>query len=261
MSTGRSGYTRFVKATKIDITHLHFEIMTYSIGSSSLSLYVFSFLASIGCLVFVHISFTLFRGIYARLLRPGKNIKLVYGSWAVITGATDGIGKGMAFELARKGLNIFLISRSEEKLKQTSDELEKKYPNIQVKYLSVDYADFNDSMKEKVSEATKYLEVGVLVNNVGISYPFTKYFDELSNENVEQLIRLNVDSTTWMTRIFLPGMKSRGRGAVVNIGSAAGVSISPLLAQYGAAKSYIAMFSKALNYEMKGSVSAMPFVL
>ena len=94
-------------------------------------------------------------------------------------------------------------------------------------------------------------EVGVLVNNVGISYPNTKYFHELEPVNVEQLMSLNVNSTTNMTRLVLPGMVSRKRGSVVSIGSAAGVSTSPLLSQYGAAKSYIAMFSKAMNEEYK----------
>jgi 17beta-estradiol 17-dehydrogenase / very-long-chain 3-oxoacyl-CoA reductase len=61
--------------------------------------------------------------------------------------------------------------------------------------------------------------VGVLVNNVGISYPYTQYFHELDDERVEQLMTLNVHSTTWMTRIVLPGMISRKRGSIVNIGS------------------------------------------
>eukprot|EP01037_Dinobryon_pediforme_P018664 gene18664-18962_t len=100
------------------------------------------------------------------------------------------------------------------------------------------------------SETINGVDVGVLVNNVGISYPYTQYFHELDDERVQQLMTLNVDSTTWMTRLVLPGMVERKRGAIVNIGSAAGVSTSPLLAQYGAAKAYIAMFSKALNVEL-----------
>ena len=66
-----------------------------------------------------------------------------------------------------------------------------------------------------------------------------QYFHELDDERVAQLMSLNVDSTTWMTRLLLPGMLARKRGAIVNVGSGAGVSVSPLLAQYGAAKSYV----------------------
>lgn len=189
-------------------------------------------------------------GIYARLIRPGKNLKKRYGEWALVTGATDGIGKAMAFEFARKGLNVILISRSEEKLKEVREELLSKYHTVDVKILAVDYNKFDESARKRVEDLIAPLDLGILVNNVGISYPFTKFFHELDDERVKQLITLNVDSTTWMTRIVLPGMIERKRGAIVNIGSAAGVSNSPLLAQYGAAKSYIAMFSRALHYEL-----------
>lgn len=180
-----------------------------------------------------------------------KNLKKSYGSWAVVTGATDGIGKAMAFEFARKGLNVVLISRSKDKLEACQREIKDKYAAIEVKILPVDYSKFDEAAREKVVSFLKDLDIGVLVNNVGVSYPFTKYFHELKDEEVQALITLNVDSTTWMSRIVLPGMLTRNRGAIVNIGSAAGVSNSPLLAQYGAAKSYIAMFSRAMNYELK----------
>jgi 17beta-estradiol 17-dehydrogenase / very-long-chain 3-oxoacyl-CoA reductase len=170
-------------------------------------------------------------------------------SIAIITGATDGIGKAFAFELAKKGLNILIIARSQDKLESTKKELTDKYPKIEVQTVIVDFSNFNEAARERVAAAIKALDIGVLINNVGMSYPFTKYFHELSNEDVERLMSLNVDSTTWMTKIVVPGMVERKRGAIVNIGSAAGVTVSPLLAEYGAAKSYITMFSRALNAE------------
>lgn len=157
----------------------------------------------------------------------------------------------MAFELARKGSNILLISRTLEKLEETKKELNAKYPKVTVEILDIDFSKYNETSKERITSAVKSKDVGVLINNVGISYPFTRYFHELDDISVEQLITLNVNSTTNMTRIVLPGMLERKRGAIVNIGSAAGVSNSPLLAQYGAAKSYIAMFSKVLNKEYR----------
>lgn len=163
---------------------------------------------------------------------------------------TDGIGKGMAFEFARKGLNVLLISRSKEKLVTCRDELTAKFPNCRVEVVDIDFRNFDTSARDRVAAVIAKLDIGVLVNNVGVSYPFTKYFHELEDSNVDDLITLNVNSTTWMTRIVLPGMLSRRRGAIVNIGSAAGVTTSPLLAQYGAAKSYVAMFSEALNAEL-----------
>ena len=207
--------------------------------------------AAVGVFVLASYAFDIVHGIWARLLRPGKNLRK-YGSWAVVTGATDGIGLAMAKEFARRGLNVVLISRSSEKLRTCRYEISTKFPTVEVKTIDIDFGNFDAPARERVAELLKDLDVGVLVNNVGISYPYTRYFDELDDTSVEQLITLNVNSTTWMTRIVLPGMLARRRGAIVNMSSAAGVLNSPLLAQYGAAKSYVAMFSKTLNYELSG---------
>ena len=125
----------------------------------------------------------------------------------------------MAFEFAKKGLNIVLISRSKDKLEDCSAELKAKYPQVEVRILAIDYSNFDVKARGKVDALLKDLDVGVLVNNVGMSYPFCQFFHELSDESVEQLMSLNIDSTTWMTRIVLPGMLERKRGSIVNIGS------------------------------------------
>mmetsp|Transcript_2204 Transcript_2204/g.2171 ORF Transcript_2204/g.2171 Transcript_2204/m.2171 type:complete len:315 (-) Transcript_2204:116-1060(-) len=218
---------------------------------SSIPLVLQNILLVVGSLYLLTYVYDLLIGIYNHFIRSGKNIVKRYGTWSVITGATDGIGKAMAFELARKGSNILLISRTLEKLEETKKELNAKYPKVTVEILDIDFSKYNETSKERITSAVKSKDVGVLINNVGISYPFTRYFHELDDISVEQLITLNVNSTTNMTRIVLPGMLERKRGAIVNIGSAAGVSNSPLLAQYGAAKSYIAMFSKVLNKEYR----------
>jgi len=191
--------------------------------------------------------------LYKTLIRPGKNLKKC-GEWAVVTGATDGIGKAMAFELARKGSSVFLLSRTESKLAAVKAEIEEKYPKVGVKTLAVDFSNFTAPQAATVKAALYGLEVGVLVNNVGISYEFAQWFHELTDSEVEGLISLNVESTTWMTRAVLPGMLARRAGCVVNMSSAAARAPLPLLAQYSASKGYIENFTRSLaaEYASKG---------
>jgi len=186
--------------------------------------------------------------LYKTLIRPGKNLKK-YGEWAVVTGATDGIGKAMAFELARKGCSVFLLSRSADKLAAVKGEIEEKYPKVSVKVLAVDFSKFTATQAATVKKALEGLEVGVLINNVGISYEFAQWFHELDDSEVAGLISLNVESTTWMTRAVLPGMIARKSGAVVNMSSAAARAPLPLLAQYSASKGYIENFTRSLSAE------------
>ncbi|CAM9904324.1 unnamed protein product, partial [Chrysoparadoxa australica] len=187
--------------------------------------------------------------IYRHFLRPGKNLKR-YGEWAVVTGATDGIGRAYAFELARKGLSVLLISRTESKLVEVEKEIKSKYPNVSVSHLAIDYSKFDTAAQGKVSAALASKDVGILVNNVGVSYPHPKFFDELTDEEMQGLIELNVQSTVLMTRITLPLMVNQKRGAIVNLASGAAVNPTALLSGYSGAKGFVVKLSESLNVEM-----------
>jgi 17beta-estradiol 17-dehydrogenase / very-long-chain 3-oxoacyl-CoA reductase len=80
-------------------------------------------------LVAARVALRILAAVYAKTLRPGKNLKK-YGDWAVVTGATDGIGEAIAFECARKGLSVLLLSRTESKLQATSKAISEKYPKV-----------------------------------------------------------------------------------------------------------------------------------
>jgi len=184
-------------------------------------------------------------------VRPAKNVRR-YGEWALVTGATDGIGKAFCFELARRGLNVVLVSRSLTKLNEVANELTAKYPKVSTKVLAVDFSNFDSAAQGKVRSVVESLEVGVLVNNVGMSYPYPEYFAELSHSDVQAMISLNVTSTTLMTHIALPKMVERKKGAIVCISSAASqLPANPMLAQYAAAKAYVDKFAESLSSEYK----------
>ena len=199
------------------------------------------------------VALPLVSGIYAHFLRPGKKLRK-YGQWAVVTGATDGIGRALCVEFAKQGLDVVLISRTQSKLDEAANEIGEKY-NVDTKTVSVDFGGGFDKMKQaKVAKALKGLDIGILANNVGMSYPFTKYYHELTDDECADLVSLNTESTLFMTKIVLgdeaQGMVARKRGAIVNTSSAAGTQISPLLAGYSAAKGGVVAFSKSLHHEL-----------
>ncbi|KAL5552707.1 hypothetical protein UlMin_040108 [Ulmus minor] len=199
-------------------------------------------------------SISFLKWVYVNFLRPPKNLKK-YGSWAVVTGPTDGIGKGFAFELARKGLNLILVGRNPEKLKDVSDSILAKFGKTQIKTVVVDFTGDLDDGVRRIRETIEGLEVGILINNVGISYPYARFFHEVDEELLKNLIKVNVEGTTKVTQAVLPGMLQRKRGAIVNIGSGAAIVIpsDPLYAVYAATKAYIDQFSRCLYVEYKKS--------
>lgn len=190
------------------------------------------------------------RGIYAHFLRPAKKLTK-YGRWAVVTGATDGIGRALCDEFAKRGLDVLLVSRTPSKLEASAAELKAAHPARNFKTLAVDFGGGFDAAKRgAVAAAVDGLDVGVLCNNVGLSYDFTTYFHEIGTDRVADLVALNVESTLHVTRIVLGGMVSRKRGCVVNTSSAAGTTASPLLAGYAACKGGVVAFSHSLYHEL-----------
>ncbi|PIA52968.1 LOW QUALITY PROTEIN: hypothetical protein AQUCO_01000672v1 [Aquilegia coerulea] len=190
--------------------------------------------------------------VWVAFLRPPKNLK-DYGSWALITGSTDGIGKALAFELASKGLNLVLVSRDTSKLENTCNAIRETYgSSIQVKYIVIDFAkDKGPEIVEKIEQDISGLDVGLLINNAGLTNPYLEYFVDIESQYTDDIIRVNINGATWMTKAVLPVMLKKKKGAIVNVGSASGFIPLPLSTVYAATKSYMETFSRSISLEYK----------
>lgn len=202
----------------------------------------------IGATVFALLAKKIIESTYKTFLRPAKDLKKL-GKWAVVTGATDGIGKAYAFALAKMGMNVVIISRTESKLADVKKEIEDKGYGVEIKYVVCDYSKFDQTARDLVEKELEGLEIGVLINNVGASYRYPRYFHELPREEIQHLLTMNIDSTVWMTEMVLKRMVERKSGAIVNLSSAAGRYTQPLLSEYAAVKSFIEKFSTSINAE------------
>ncbi|KAK8793681.1 hypothetical protein WA171_002814 [Blastocystis sp. BT1] len=210
---------------------------------------------TIGAFVFLlYLLYQCFRllNFFVYYFGPGKNLKKSYGEWAMVTGATDGIGLGYAKRLAARGINVILVSRSQEKLDNCAKEITEKY-NVSIRTVAIDMSQDTDALKAALEPVFKEIPVGILINNVGISYEYAMYLTELPEDRLKTIIHLNCEVTAMVTKMCVPGMIERKRGAIVNIASAAGIMAcgDPLYDLYSASKAFVDHFSLSLATELK----------
>uniref|UniRef100_A0A096LXB0 3-ketoacyl-CoA reductase n=1 Tax=Poecilia formosa TaxID=48698 RepID=A0A096LXB0_POEFO len=194
--------------------------------------------------------YRLLTGFRIWILGNGQLLTPKLGKWAVVTGATDGIGKSYAEELARRGFAMMLISRSQEKLDDVARSLEEQF-KVETRTIAVDFGKLD--IYSKIEEGLADLEIGVLVNNVGVSYPYPEYYLHIPNlENfITNTINVNMTSVCQMTRLVLPKMVARSKGVILNISSASGMYPVPLLTVYSATKAFVDFFSRGLHEEYR----------
>ncbi|KAH8597349.1 estradiol 17-beta-dehydrogenase-like protein 12-b [Bisporella sp. PMI_857] len=207
---------------------------------------------------------------YIRLLLSlfvlgGKNLRSYgpKGTWAVITGASDGLGKEYAIRLAQKGFNLVLVSRTESKLLALQSELEHKYAGsaIKSKILPMDFAKNDDGDYARLKALIDGLDVGILINNVGQSHSIPVPFILTPKGEIKDIITINCTGTLKVTQIVAPGMVQRKRGLILTMGSFGGLMPTPLLATYSGSKAFLQQWSTALAGELKGTGVDVEFVL
>ncbi|HEV2047247.1 MAG TPA: SDR family oxidoreductase [Chthoniobacterales bacterium] len=173
------------------------------------------------------------------------------GCSALVTGASAGIGKEFARQLAKRAGAIVLVARREERLNELRDELTLRDPNLEVYVRKTDLADL-----AQVDELVAWLEsekidVDLLINNAGLGDhgPFASS-DPARND---EMLMVNVVALTSLPRKLLPSMIARKRGAILNVSSSAGFLPIPGMAVYAASKAYVNSFSEALRAELRGT--------
>ncbi len=168
----------------------------------------------------------------------------------LITGASMGIGRALAFEFASHGHDLILVARSTSKLNELSKELASKF-GVNVHVISKDLLTPN-ACEELYNEVTgKNLSVEILVNNAG----FGLYgpFNETDLKKETDMIELNIQTLTRLTKLFLKNMVRNKKGKILNTASVAGYFPGTLMAVYYATKAYVVSFTQALAGELKGS--------
>lgn len=165
---------------------------------------------------------------------------------ALITGASAGIGAAFAQELAARRMNLVLVARSDAKLQQLAQQLQNQY-KIRVDVLVQDLT--TPAAAKSVFDAVtqKGLTIDLLINNAG----FGEYgsFAELDGEQQVKMVQLNILALVDLTHQFLPGMRQRRSGSIINMSSTAAFQPMPYFSVYAASKAFVLSFSEALSAE------------
>lgn len=162
--------------------------------------------------------------------------------YAIITGASSGLGKEFARILSKKNYNIILVARRKVELEKLRTDLKKE--GIEVIVIDLDLSLNNNCYK--LFDLVKDIKIDFLINNAGAGY-IGNFFDTDLDRQLN-IIKLNIEAPQILTKLFIDKNKT---GKIINIGSLAGCLPTPNHAVYSSSKAYINNFSRAINYELK----------
>uniref|UniRef100_A0A8R1Z9M1 Dehydrogenase n=1 Tax=Pristionchus pacificus TaxID=54126 RepID=A0A8R1Z9M1_PRIPA len=177
--------------------------------------------------------------------------KLAGAKWAVVTGASDGIGKAFAYELARMKFNIILISRCQSKLDLVAKELEGEFPEVKFRIIVFDFTASKIEEYQPLFDELYSYEIGVLVNNVGMTMPCPEILHKVRGDK-DELARISTVNTLPMLMLssaVLEYMALRKKGIIINITTGFALSDAPLWNVYSASKNYALHLSRTLRRE------------
>jgi short-subunit dehydrogenase len=173
------------------------------------------------------------------------------GTSALITGASAGIGREFARQLAGRAGSLVLVARRLDRLEELRGELTKTDPNLNIHVRAVDLSQSNE-----VGELCAWLErekiaIDFLINNAGLGD--RGLFATGDPQRIRQMLAVNVAALTDLTRALLPAMITKKRGAILNVSSSASFLPIGKLAVYAATKAYVTSFSEAIRAELRGT--------
>ena len=169
--------------------------------------------------------------------------------WAVVTGASSGLGRGLAARLADRGMSLVLTGRNKTRLDEAANQISRATPRVKVETVATDL-----STQSGVSVLLDHVgdrPIEVLVNNAG----FGSYgpFAEAEAEREADEVAVDVNAVITLARAFLPGMLARRSGGILNVASTIAFQPAPYQAVYGASKAFVLSFSQALWAEARGA--------
>jgi 17beta-estradiol 17-dehydrogenase / very-long-chain 3-oxoacyl-CoA reductase len=219
-------------------------------------------LIAIGLAKLLFVGFSFSSMIISLWILPPVNFKKYgakSGAWALVTGATAGLGEEFAYQLASKGFNILVLSRSQEKLGEVEKNIREKY-KVDTRNFVMDVANATDSDYQALTDYVQDLKLSVLINNVGVSHNMPVPFSETSTKELKSIIDINNTGTLRITQAVLPRIenvvskssKERvPRGLIINMSSFAGLIPTALLATYAGSKAFLQAWGIALGEELK----------
>ena len=204
-------------------------------------------------LLYLTIRTTLFVWTFLRPSKLGRYCHSGSGSWALVTGASDGIGRSFSEELLKRGFNVLLHGRNAEKLERIKKDLLRAFPKRYAETVVADASEYGDNYSVILDKAKQLPgKLTVLVNNVGGITTRPQYISqaEIEHEHIDICINTNVRFSTHLTRALLPTLKENRPSVILNAGSTGGLAGVPYLVTYSATKSYVHCFSQGLKNEL-----------
>ena len=170
--------------------------------------------------------------------------------YALITGASKGIGRAISIELAKRNIPVLLIARSVVLLEQLAAEIKDNY-GVKTDYLSIDLSE--PDADERILQwcLTNQYAVNILINNAG--FGLAGPFDQYSKKENASLLQVNIISLVQLCQAFLPLLKACEKAYILNIASSSAYQSVPMLNLYSSSKSFVLHFTRSLSHELKGT--------